>query len=718
MRFNLSFQTHRCSEWVLHYVDYQAIRELLKARRYDDANNALIEDLVKVEGFYLLQFRQLHQQSVDLLVTDATRPQTSDKTIYRHVAALRRLQWFGYMNYIAFRRLLNKLGTDKNKGYRRQQLLDDQNFVRQTECLALLETLEALQDGLNHSRSSDMLLEPVEAEVMDEQTSASRWTTKENAGLRGYWGLMKSLANEPLESKPSIEDNLALNPTEHIHFPGPSWLSRRLRGPDQDESYILVSLGASNTREYKPTIDLTTSPKRNYDKVQQQTGFALEVDVIGGSGPCQPVLLPMLEDLTNRPVRFRCHDPEQTQLVFRLYKIKDYREPRAHHIGSGIAILSTLRARLGPRHESLVRDHTIPILAKDTLNALGFVTFSFLVITPLPLPHPSIASVATHGFWKGNGETAIIGHRGSGANTTKQSNLQIGENTVQSFLSAAASGATCVEFDVQLTKDLVPVIFHDFLVMETGGDVPLHTLTRDQFMHLNKLQTSLGGWEVDGHSSKPKPRSRSETRPNLDEIRDLRRRMRYTEEGIRYEIKGNLRGCSIQEASTTLEELLTRIPTSIAFNLEMKLNLFVDTILKMVWRLAGQRSITFSSFSPEICVFLAIKQQQYPILFISKGGSVPTGDARASSLQQAVHFAKAWDLAGIVMLSDVFVHCPRLLRYAKSKGLVCGSYGDLNDDPECAKIQAEAGLDAMMVNKVRLICRALDKPVTNATPLI
>ena len=34
--------------------------------------------------------------------------------------------------------------------------------------------------------------------------------------------------------------------------------------------------------------------------------------------------------------------------------------------------------------------------------------------------------------------------------------------------------------DVQLTKDWVPVIFHDFLVMETGGDTPLHTLTLNQ----------------------------------------------------------------------------------------------------------------------------------------------------------------------------------------------------------------------------------------------
>jgi glycerophosphoryl diester phosphodiesterase len=33
---------------------------------------------------------------------------------------------------------------------------------------------------------------------------------------------------------------------------------------------------------------------------------------------------------------------------------------------------------------------------------------------------------------------------------------------------------------VQLTKDLVPVIYHDFLVSETGIDAPVHTLTLEQ----------------------------------------------------------------------------------------------------------------------------------------------------------------------------------------------------------------------------------------------
>lgn len=119
----------------------------------------------------------------------------------------------------------------------------------------------------------------------------------------------------------------------------------------------------------------------------------------------------------------------------------------------------------------------------------------------------------------------------------------------------------------------------------------------------------------------------------------------------------------------------------------LELNAFIDTTLDKIYRLGAKRSITLSSFSPEICILLSIKQQGYPVLFINKAGSVPTGDVRASSLQQAIRFAKSWNLAGIVMLSDVFVMCPRLVQYAKRSGLVCGSYGNLNDDPKYAKVQ-------------------------------
>lgn len=40
----------------------------------------------------------------------------------------------------------------------------------------------------------------------------------------------------------------------------------------------------------------------------------------------------------------------------------------------------------------------------------------------------------------------------------------IRENTIASLREAGNKGADFVEFDVQLTKDLVPIIYHDFRV--------------------------------------------------------------------------------------------------------------------------------------------------------------------------------------------------------------------------------------------------------------
>jgi glycerophosphocholine phosphodiesterase GPCPD1 len=42
---------------------------------------------------------------------------------------------------------------------------------------------------------------------------------------------------------------------------------------------------------------------------------------------------------------------------------------------------------------------------------------------------------------------------------------EIRENTIASLTEAARHGADFVEFDVQLSKDLVPVIYHDFHVI-------------------------------------------------------------------------------------------------------------------------------------------------------------------------------------------------------------------------------------------------------------
>lgn len=118
----------------------------------------------------------------------------------------------------------------------------------------------------------------------------------------------------------------------------------------------------------------------------------------------------------------------------------------------------------------------------------------------------------------------------------------------------------------------------------------------------------------------------------------------------------------------------------------VELNVLVDVILDTTYRLAANRTIFFSSFSPEICILLSNKQNVYPVFFLSESGKILSADARASSLQEAIHFAKSWHLPGVISRSEPLVMCPEFVKYVKDSGLVCISWGGLNDDPEHAKV--------------------------------
>lgn len=62
----------------------------------------------------------------------------------------------------------------------------------------------------------------------------------------------------------------------------------------------------------------------------------------------------------------------------------------------------------------------------------------------------------------------IIGHRGLGMNrklVDEKARLQLGENTYQSFETACDLGAEMVEFDIQMTSDGVPVIYHGIFTL-------------------------------------------------------------------------------------------------------------------------------------------------------------------------------------------------------------------------------------------------------------
>lgn len=593
------------------------------------------------------------------------------------------------------------------------------------------------------------LLVDAGAEVDKQDTSG--WTAKEHAALRGHIEVAKLLGrNASCAPRSSTENILSTSgpKSSSIQDRG-SAINKENRPPQPvkqfghryltNESMVLVSLGSMDCRKTVKPVELEHVSYAEAHATQLDTALSIIVSASGATGEPTIIDLPVQENINTEPIAFMTKDASKTKLIFDI--VPTYSGSKDHIIGRGVALLSSIKPTIGSKRMNLQGDLSVPIIASKTLDIIGSVHFNFIVVTPFTNPNMAITENKT--YWKKITGPMVIGHRGLGKNTMSQRSLQLGENTMQSFVAAANLGASYVEFDVQLTKDLVPVIYHDFLVSETGIDAPMHTLTLEQFLQLGEGNTPRTS-RTSSPSRRPIPkstpaaenihngyrtpgRSRANSAGTLTEFQHLenKERMKNTRDMKEKGFKGNTRGNFIQAPFTTLEEMLRKLPPHIGFNIEMKypmlfeseehdmdtyaveLNSFVDTVLKMVYDLAGERNMIFSSFHPDMCLLLSLKQPSIPILFLTDAGTSPAGDIRATSLQEAIRFASRWNLLGVVSSAEPLVLCPRLVRAVKENGLVCVSYGSLNNEPVNVKRQVSEGIDAVIVDSVLAIRKGL-----------
>ncbi|KAB1262234.1 Glycerophosphocholine phosphodiesterase GPCPD1 [Camelus dromedarius] len=219
---------------------------------------------------------------------------------------------------------------------------------------------------------------------------------------------------------------------------------------------------------------------------------------------------------------------------------------------------------------------------------------------------------------------------------------KVQENTIASLRNAASHGAAFVEFDVHLSKDFVPVVYHDLtccLTMKKKFDadpvelfeIPVKELTFDQLQLLKD-----GMW--DG---------------NLSSYFDM--------------------------------------------------NLFLDIILKIVLENSGKRRIVFSSFDADICTMVRQKQNKYPILFLTQGKSdiyPELMDLRSRTTPIAMSFAQFENLLGINAHTEDLLRNPSYVQEAKAKGLVIFCWGDDTNDPENRKKLKEFGVNGLIYDRI------------------
>ena len=233
------------------------------------------------------------------------------------------------------------------------------------------------------------------------------------------------------------------------------------------------------------------------------------------------------------------------------------------------------------------------------------------------------------------------GHRGLGVGVRKDipGYDEIQENTITSFNYAGSHGADMVELDVSLTKDHQVIVYHDLVVVDsdTGEKVAIRDLMYQELLS-HRYQPIVRDVSVDQNNGQThKLQSKNVADPDL----------------------------AIFEP---LSAVLQRVNPKTAINIEVKyphplkdepgkwfpcqpfdINKYLDIILAQVADFSRDREIMFSSFEPDVCTSLKLKQTKYPSFLLTRNGGYdpPTSDEKRNNIELGIIFAAAVNLVGV-----------------------------------------------------------------------
>ncbi|KAM6954749.1 glycerophosphocholine phosphodiesterase GPCPD1 isoform 1-T3 [Aplochiton taeniatus] len=429
-----------------------------------------------------------------------------------------------------------------------------------------------------------------------------------------------------------------------------------------------------------------------------QKTTTLEISIISSDGyksrHSQPECGYALEPSQWTEYSIHTMDPDNLELTFEFFEenmgehvVEGDAQPG--HVGTACLLSSSF---LETGQDAGVS--TLPIMGRNSRQTLGKVRVDYLVIRPIPGLQWNMSSCFTK-YWRKRG-ALDVGHRGAGS-THAAKHHKVRENTIASFKSAGNHGAAYVEFDVHLSKDSVPIVYHDLtccITTKTKKDktslelieVPVKDLTYDQLQLLKLVHaTALNGKD---------PKDLMDDEEEVDE----------------------------HQPFPSLTQIFQAVPEHLGFNIELKWisqmkdgswegnlstyfnkNKFLDIILSCVMQNAGPRRIVFSCFDPDICTMVRQKQNKYPILFLTQGISEKYPelmDIRCRTTLIAMSFAQSENLLGISAHAEELLKNLSHIREAQSKGLVMFSWGDDNNDHENRMILREQGIDGLIYDRI------------------
>ena len=319
------------------------------------------------------------------------------------------------------------------------------------------------------------------------------------------------------------------------------------------------------------------------------------------------------------------------------------------------------------------------IMGSQNNIPVGQIQVEYLIVTN---PH-GYGVEAPIPKWLSNVNQLHAGHRGAGSGCRADlAGKPVVENTVESFNFAARHGADMCELDVMCTADGVPVVYHNYILdTRKPGTSQIDELTMDELKRLRDKSI---------HDENCTQHSRTNALDSQPES---------------------------SQPFPTLEVVLRDVDKSCALNVELKwaqllpngkneaiqyreINDYVDRVLDCMFKHDNGRPIMLSTLNADIAMLLRLKQTKYPVLFLTTGDSQRFNDPTTKSIKNAIHFAQAFDMAGVN--PNVATLNEFLVRYAQNRGLLVYAWGKIESAQAINELR-RYGINGVIYDKIDLI---------------
>ncbi|XP_052093799.1 glycerophosphocholine phosphodiesterase GPCPD1-like [Mytilus californianus] len=378
----------------------------------------------------------------------------------------------------------------------------------------------------------------------------------------------------------------------------------------------------------------------------------------------------------------RTIDPEYLGFQFEFFVHLPDKDPK--HVGYNYILPMEMK------HTNDVK--TIPITGLKH-KPIGQVKVDYLLIKPL-VGLPMTMEVSYQNYWKFERAALDIGHKGMGSSHSQTKSVR--ENTIASLQSAGSHGADFVEFDVMLSKDLIPVIYHDFHVFATYRKKRRDELENFRVSVKDLTLAELQSMQLSSvHAAHEKDDRESDERyeDNVDPVEThpfptLKQCFEDVDEHVGFNVE--------------VKYPMLRMNGSIAESSYFDRNKYVDTILKSLFENAKSRRIVFSSFDPDTCSILRSKQNKYPVLLLTVGrirNDEERADPRCLNVPIGVNFVNFANILGINVNSKTILDSPELIKDVKKSGQVLFCWGEETNDSNVINKLRELGVDGIIYDR-------------------